>query len=129
MVFDFEKPASKDFTETVKTLAGMSVFIVADITAPKSVPQEAQVIIPDYMVPFVPIIEAGEEPWALFQDLWIKHRAWVFEPLVYSSVDELIPKLRSSVVGPALEMRKDLLARRAEEMGTRSLDEFELDNE
>jgi hypothetical protein len=81
------------------------------------------------MVPFVPLIEDGEKPWAMFEDLWIKHRDWVFEPLVYSSVDELIPKLRNSVVAPALEMRKVLLARRAEEMGTRSLDEFELDNE
>jgi hypothetical protein len=78
MVFDFEKPASKDFTETVRTLAGMSAFILDDITAPKSVSQEAQVVIPEYMVPFVPIIETGEKPWAMFQDLWIKYRDWVF---------------------------------------------------
>jgi len=40
IVFDFERPTNRDFTETVMTLAGMSRFIVADITAPKSVPLE-----------------------------------------------------------------------------------------
>jgi hypothetical protein len=117
MVFDFEKPASKDFTETVRTLAGMAVFILADITAPRSVPQEAQVAIPEYMVPFVPIIETGEKPWAMFQDLWIKYREWVFEPLDYGSVDDLIPRLGSAVVQPALKRRSELLARRAEDHG------------
>ena len=127
MVFDFEKPVSKDFTETVRTLAGMSAFIVADITAPKSVPQEAQATIPDYMVPFVPIIEDGEEPWSMFEDLWRKYDNWVFEPLVYGSIDELIPRLETAVVRPALEKREDLLVRRAKKMGRRSLDAFPLD--
>lgn len=122
MVFDFEKPVSKDFTETVRTLAGISAFIVADITAPRSVQQEAQAVIPDYMVPFVPVIQAGEKPWSMFRDLWVKHREWVFEPLEYSSIDELIPRLRNAIVLPALERRKALLARKAEEIGTRSLE-------
>ncbi len=129
MVFDFQKPESKDFTETIRTLAGMSAFIVADITKPKSVPQEAQAVVPDYMVPFVPVIEEGEEPWAMFQDLWVKHREWVFEPLEYGSIDELVPKLGTAVVEPALQRRKALLARRAEEMGKRSLDDYAADAE
>jgi hypothetical protein len=39
------------------------------------------------MVPFQPIIEQGEKPFAMLQDLWIKHRDWIFEPIEYSSVD------------------------------------------
>lgn len=39
-----------------------------------------------------------------------------------------IPKLGLAVVGPALERRRVLLARRAEETRTRSLDESELDD-
>ena len=46
-------------------------------------------MVPEYMVPFVPIIEQGEEPFAMFKDLWVKHREWVFEPISYTSVDEL----------------------------------------
>ena len=36
MMFDFEKVTSRDFTETIKTLASMSRFVIADITNPSS---------------------------------------------------------------------------------------------
>ena len=42
MMFDFERPSQRDFTETIRTLAGMSRFIIADITNPKSSPLELQ---------------------------------------------------------------------------------------
>ena len=35
------------------------------------------------MVPFVPILEKGEEPFAMLADLWIQHRDWVLEPIRY----------------------------------------------
>jgi hypothetical protein len=40
MLFDFERPTQRDFTETIKTLAGLSRFIIADITNPRSSPLE-----------------------------------------------------------------------------------------
>ncbi len=58
MVFDFEKPTQRDFSKTIKTLVGLSRFIIADITNPKSSPLELQATMPDYMVPYVPIIHA-----------------------------------------------------------------------
>ena len=69
IVFDFERPTNRDFTETIMTLAGMYLFIIADITNPKSSPLELQATIPNYMVPFVPIIQQGEEPFAMLNDL------------------------------------------------------------
>jgi len=47
IVFDFERPTDRDFTETVMTLAGMCLFIIADITHPKSIPLELQATIPN----------------------------------------------------------------------------------
>src|SRR5689334_10552544 len=38
IVFNFDKPETKDFTETVRLLAGLSKFVIADITNPKSAP-------------------------------------------------------------------------------------------
>jgi hypothetical protein len=46
IVFNFDKPETKDFTETVRLLAGLSKFVIADITNPKSSPLELQATIP-----------------------------------------------------------------------------------
>ena len=73
MVFNFDKPETKDFTETVRLLAGLSKFVIADFTNPKSAPYELEAIVSETMIPFQPIIEAGETPFAMLQDLWINH--------------------------------------------------------
>jgi hypothetical protein len=116
MVFNFEKPETKDFTETIRTLAGLSRFIIADITNPKSTPLELQATIPEYMVPFVPIIEQGEEPFSMFKDLWVKHREWVFEPISYSSIEELVQGLGRGIIEPALERFDELMKKKAEKL-------------
>jgi hypothetical protein len=68
------------------------------------------------MVPFRPIIEEGEKPFAMLQDLWSKHRDWVFEPIYYSSVDALVGSLYEKIIRPAEAMFAELLARKAERM-------------
>src|SRR5262249_36723063 len=83
MVFNFDKPETKDFTETVRLLAGISRFVIADITNPRSAPLELQATVPEFMIPFVPILEKGEEPFAMFKDLWVKHSTWVLDPIRY----------------------------------------------
>ena len=116
MVFNFDKPETKDFTETVRLLAGLSRFVIADITNPRSAPLELQATVPEYMIPFVPILEGGEEPFAMFRDLWIKHREWVLDPIRYPSVDRLIEVLDAKIVKPAQVRFAELLARKAEDL-------------
>jgi uncharacterized protein YjbI with pentapeptide repeats len=117
IVFNFDKPETKDFTETVRLLAGLSKFVIADITNPKSAPLELQATVPEIMVPFRPIIEEGQEPFAMLQDLWSKHRDWVFEPIYYSSVDALIASLDEKIIQPAEARFVELLKRKADTMG------------
>jgi uncharacterized protein YjbI with pentapeptide repeats len=117
IVFNFDKPETKDFTETVRLLAGLSKFVIADITNPKSAPLELQATVPEIMVPFRPIIEEGEKPFSMLQDLWIKHRDWVFEPIHYPSVDALIASLDEKIIRPAEARFVELLRRKGETMG------------
>jgi Pentapeptide repeats (8 copies) len=121
MVFNFDKPEVKDITETVRLLAGMSHFVIADITSPRSTPLELQATVPECMIPFVPIIENGEKPFAMFRDLWIKYRDWVFEPISYPSVDRLIEVLDEEIIRPAQERFSDLLARKAETLRVKDI--------
>ena len=73
------------------------------------------------MIPFVPILEKGEEPFAMFRDLWIMHREWVLDPIRYSSVDRLVEVLDSEVIKPAEVRFNALLARKAEELRVKDI--------
>ena len=125
MMFDFEKPTQRDFTETIKTLAGLSRFIIADITNPKSSPLELQATMPDYMIPFVPIIHEDEQPFAMFRDLKQKYGNWVLDVLQYDSADNLVKVIDKAVVRPALEMSDALLMKKAESISLRHVKDYE----
>ena len=124
MMFDFEKSTQRDFTETIKTLAGLSRFIIADITNPKSSPLELQATMPDYMIPFVPIIQEDEEPFSMFQDLQNKYGDWVLDVLRYDSVDSLLKVLDKAVVKPALKKADELLIKKAEGIRDRHVKDY-----
>jgi Pentapeptide repeats (8 copies) len=116
MVFNFDKPETKDFSETVRLLASLSKFVIVDITNPRSTPLELQATVPDYMVPFAPILQQGEQPFAMFVDLQNKYD-WVLQPVVgYPSVDRLIEVLEDKVVRPAEAKFNELLARRTQQL-------------
>jgi len=121
-VFDFEKPTNRDFTETVKILAGMSKFIIADITMPKSVPLELQAIVPDYEIPLVPIIQEGERPFSMFTDILKKD--WVVNLLSYTSVEELLGVFEKAVVNPANAKVEYIQMRNAKKLCMRKASQY-----
>jgi uncharacterized protein YjbI with pentapeptide repeats len=51
IIFDFERPTNRDFTETIKILAGLSLFVIVDLTKPKAVPHELMAAVPDHQRP------------------------------------------------------------------------------
>jgi uncharacterized protein YjbI with pentapeptide repeats len=123
IVFDFDRPTNKDFTETIKTLAGLCYFVIADVTNPKSSPLELQATIPDYQIPFVPIIQEGEQPFAMMVDLQKKYN-WVLATRTYSSKEALIKALRKGIIEPAMQKHNELRLIKAQQPDTVSLDDL-----
>jgi hypothetical protein len=79
---------------------------------------------PDYMIPFVPIIQEGEEPFGMFRDLKQKYGEWVLDVLEYDSATNLIQHLDNAVVQPALEKADQLILKKAEAIRTRHIKDY-----
>jgi hypothetical protein len=115
ILFDFLPSPNRDTVETVKTLAGMSRFIIADLTDAKSVLQELQAIVPDFpsvAVRFL-IKKPQNEPGMLD---YIRKFPWVIGGAYeYEREEELISSIKENVVGPAeakvTELRSEKLKR------------------
>lgn len=103
VLFDFDKPYTRDTHETVTLLARMARFIFADITDPKSIPQELVSIVEQLpSVPVQPILLEGSEPWGMYDH--IRRYPWVLAVAHYRSLDELKLRLRESLI-PEVEAR------------------------
>jgi uncharacterized protein YjbI with pentapeptide repeats len=107
ILFDFDKPGSKDLTGTVTTLANMVRFVIADGTDPKSIPHELATIAPTTIVPVKPILLASEREYSMFADLQRRYH-WVLPTHRYGSQEQLIADLDLCVIRPAVEKAEEL---------------------
>jgi uncharacterized protein YjbI with pentapeptide repeats len=108
ILFDFEKPANRDFTETVSTLAHLARFVIADLTDPRSIPQELTAIVPQLLsVPIRPLLLGSQSEWSMFSDLL--RYPQVITPLHYTDDAMLLSRLEADVIAPA-EQRARALA-------------------
>ena len=112
IIFDFERPTDRDITETVNVLAGLSLFVIADITNPRSVPLELQATIPDYIVPFVTIAQEGQPIFSMFDDLPGKYH-WALPLLEYPTLERLLSTFEDKVVKEALKKLHEVRRQKA----------------
>jgi hypothetical protein len=85
----------------------MVLFIVADITDPKSIPQELASIVPHMpSVPVQPLLQLGQKPWGMYDH--IKRYQWVLPIHPYKNQKTLLRELKPKVIAPAEAKAKEL---------------------
>lgn len=99
VLFDFQPQADRPVLETVKTLANLACFVIADLTDPHMVRAELTAIIPAVpTVPVQPLIEGNAalpteyESWALYRSVLPVYR--------YVDLPQLLASLNESVITP-----------------------------
>jgi len=125
IVFDFDRPTDKDYTETVQTLAGMSLFVIADVTSPKSTPLELEATVKQFKIPFLPIIDTSVDPhpFAMLVDLQ-KNYHWVLQTLEYDSKERLLDNVKVAIIDRALAKHNELRAQKVSEPQTLTIDDL-----
>lgn len=99
IIFDFDTPRNRDVRETVVTLAHMARFIVADLTDPRSIPQELMAIVPALpSVPVKPLLLKGERPWGMFAS--IARFPWVLPIFEYNDPRHLVTQIEPGIIQP-----------------------------
>jgi hypothetical protein len=111
VIFDFDRPQNADYGETIRLLAGLAGFVIADMSDARSVAMELQLIAPQLAVPIVPIIVEGQSPPALFGDFVGKYD-WVLPVISYKSIESLVSQLDEIVIKPARRKRDELRERK-----------------
>jgi hypothetical protein len=98
LLFDFPRPESKTYTDTIRTLASLARFVIVDLSGP-SVPQEITATVDLYEIPFVPVLDNKRKDWSMFRDFLVKER--VLEPVRFTDQDHLLELLAEEVITPA----------------------------
>ncbi len=100
ILFDFDKPTTRDIEETVSTLAHMARFVVADITDPRSIPQELARIVPNLpSLPIQPLLQASASEYGMFEHF--QRYPWVLPIYRYTNIDDLLDNIVVKIINPA----------------------------
>jgi uncharacterized protein YjbI with pentapeptide repeats len=114
ILFDFDRPETQDFTETIGTLAHLARFVIADVTNARLVINEVPKIVHMRAIPVKPILlkGSGSEP-IPFIEARINYNS-MLETFEYKNKDDLLNSLKEKVILQAEKKAQELLEKRAE---------------
>lgn len=111
VLFDFTRPSSKSFIGTIKTLASMTRFVIADLTDARVVIQEIDTILHGFPgVPIQPVLLFGQKPPSVILDY--TDFDTFLDIYIYKDKQGLIENLMDQVIAPAERKINDVLRRR-----------------
>jgi uncharacterized protein YjbI with pentapeptide repeats len=109
IVFDFEIPVNRDVSETVKVLAGLAKFVVADVTDATEVRAELHNIVNEFpSLPIQPLLLVRRKEFVSLP----KHLTrfpWVLPTFKYKDLDHLLANLENAVIAPAVSKQLELV--------------------
>jgi hypothetical protein len=109
VTFDFERPSSRDYAETVLSLVGMSRFVIADFTNAKEVRAEVGQARQQYRrVPIIPILREGAPPPVTMINSFSPEDLQLL--VKYTDTEHLLQILDASVLSPAEERASRIAA-------------------
>jgi len=107
ILFDFDPVQTQTVRETVRTLAHLSHFIIADLTDPSSIPEELETIVPTLSVPVQPLLELTQKrEFSMFKDFGLY--PWVLPIYRYTNLEGLVNNLQEKVIDPAIQKAREL---------------------
>jgi hypothetical protein len=117
-MFDFQNPTgglpieSRNYIETVSTLAHMARFVIADLTDAKVVLQELEYIVPSLpSVPVQPIVQADTDMSVVIID-FLGRLTFLGQLYVYRDIADVQANLRDKIIQPGEEQLTEIHAKR-----------------
>ncbi|MEN0060496.1 MAG: pentapeptide repeat-containing protein [Myxococcota bacterium] len=109
VVFDFDKAHSRDTMETIRLLAGMARFLIADLSDARSVLMELQAIVPDYpSLPIRPLILRDQRQPGMLDSF--RRYPWFLDLFAYTDTAHLLGSL-DEVLAPAEQYAQNVRTR------------------
>jgi uncharacterized protein YjbI with pentapeptide repeats len=100
IIFDFEQPERQMLLETVRTLAGLSRFVVADLTNLRMAAAEIQAVVEQFpSKPLQGLLRDGAPPYPPYEEMRGRFRS-VLPLCRYTDKESLLADLKGLVLGP-----------------------------
>ncbi|MCL1469500.1 pentapeptide repeat-containing protein [Argonema antarcticum] len=110
VVFDLDKPADRDFTETISCLANMARFIIVDLTDASGISQQLQhLAFQQKRVPVQPLVQATSGECDLFEDG--QPYPWLLQTYRYRDLEELTVSLEEKALAIVEAKARELMKR------------------